>query len=251
MSFLAKFSLRPAVLALAVVFCFALVAQAAQINPPAPGVQTPDVFTSCTGCVLVAQLGPQTVTSSNSNWQATLVTQVWSDPGGAGQSPYGTALQPTLDFLYQLTNVSPCTPCTSGPDNIGRFTAINFSPTQVPGLLVDIGYNTATIGSFQPFPISATIIPGTVDRVMPGDTIGWGYTTNVTPPTGLSPGTTTVIMEVATNALNYSPGHAQALDGGTANFNSFQPNVIPEPGSAMLIGLGMLALASLRRSRRS
>ena len=58
MSFLQNFSPRILVLALAVVFCFVLVAptQAAQINPPIAGQSIPDLFAGCAGCVLGAKL---------------------------------------------------------------------------------------------------------------------------------------------------------------------------------------------------
>jgi len=246
MRFLQNFSLRVVVLTLAVVFCFVLVAptQAALINPPVAGQSIPDLFAGCAGCVLVATLAPQTVLSSNGNWSGTLVTSVFLDPAAIGGVRAGAG----LDFFYQISNNSPCIGCTAGPDNIGRFTAISFLPGQIPGgLLVDIGINGGSVPGFNP---AGAASPGLVDRVPPGDTIGWGYATPGS--VALTPGTTSIIMEVATNALNYTVGHASALDGGTANYLAFQPaSGVPEPGTTLLIGAGMLALASLRRIRRS
>src|SRR2546423_6273691 len=118
MSFLQNFSRRTVVLALAVVFCFVLVAptQAALINPPVAGQSLPDLFVGCAGCVLVATLAPQTVLSSNGNWSGTLVTSVFLDPAAIG----GVRSGPGLDFFFQISNNSPCIGCTAGPDNIGR-----------------------------------------------------------------------------------------------------------------------------------
>jgi hypothetical protein len=246
MRFLQNFSLRVVVLTLAVVFCFVLVApaQAALINPPVAGQTFPDLFVGCAGCVPVASLAPQTVLSSNGNWSGTLVTSVMFDPAAIA----GVRAGGGLDFFYQISNNSPCIGCTSGPDTIGRFTAISFLPAQIPGgLLVDIGINGGAVPLYNP---AGSAMPGLVDRVPPGDTIGWGYATPGS--VALTPGTTSIIMEIATNALNYTVGHASALDGGTANYLAFQPaSGVPEPGTTLLIGAGMLALASLRRIRRS
>jgi hypothetical protein len=37
------------------------------------------------------------------------------------------------------------------------------------------------------------------------------------------------------------------IDGGTANFLTYAPKVIPEPVSISLLGLGILGLFGLRR----
>jgi hypothetical protein len=239
-------SLRTAVLALAVLFCFAFATpmQATPINPPAPGTQTPDFFADCVGCTLVASMAPQTQLSSNGNWQAILTTSVFNDPGNS----FGGG----LDFFYQIKNVSPCGACTAGPNDIARFTAISFLPSQIPGgLLVDIGINVGSVPGYDP---AGTATPGTVDRVPPGDVIGWSFASSAPLAVALTPGSTSIILEIQTNATNYNLGHSAALDGGSANFLSFEPAApatTPEPASMFLIGGGMLALAGLRRFRRS
>jgi len=252
-----KNSLRGAILALAVLYCFVVASpmQASLINPPDPFPHPPDAFVNCTGCTFLASMGPQTVNGTDINgtihWSAILRTAVFSDPGTGG-NPFGSVANPTLDFFYQLTNLSSCAGCTTAPADIGMFTAGSFLPSMIPGtLLIDVGINFGAVPGFDP---TGTALPGTVDRFAPGDTIGWSYTSAGS--VNLSPGSTSIIMEVATNAKFFDAnGFAGASNGGIAGFHAFEPAAasgVPEPASAALIGLGMLAIGTLcRRSRRT
>lgn len=209
---------RAVYLGLGFVSCFvlAVLAYGALINPPDLQPHSPDPFSGCSGCTFLAALPPQTVTSSNRNWQATMVTAVFMDPTPITGLRSGAG----LDFFYQITNVSPCTACTSGPDDIVRFVVVDFSTASTPGLLVDVGINAGPVPGFTGAgPSSAR--PGDVDRVPPGDVIGWNF--HHPGSVSLAPGTTSIILEIATNATHYKPGKSAGIDGGTADFNSFAP----------------------------
>jgi hypothetical protein len=246
-----NFSLRALTLSLAVVFCFVVAApsQAALINPPDPNPFFSDQFTDggCTGCDLLASLPTQTVFGTNLGgvvaFKVTLDTAVFFDPN----NNFGGG----LDFFYQLSDLAACPTCTQGPDTIERFSAINFGPNVIaPGtLLVDVGWNDGAVPGFN---AAGTANAGFVDRVPPGSTVGWDFKSPGS--VSLTPGTTSVILEVQTNAQHYSTGEAAAIDGGTANFYAFEPSLsspVPEPASAtLLICIGMLGLAGFRRYSR-
>ena len=261
MSLLSKLSLRAGVLALAVVFCIlAMPSSAALLNPPAfpgPGFAFPDPFTGCTpaaNCTLAAALAPQTLAGKDINgkiyYTATLVTAVYMDTTPIAGVRAGAG----LDFFYQLTNAAACTPapCTgtvSGlPDAIGRVIAANFD---LPGLLIDVGTWTGTPGGAFVATTFASPTPGTVDR-QTANVIGFNFSAPGSNP--LSPGTTSQILFIATNATAFTSGIVNTENAGTANFSALQPALqarVPEPTSAVFVGLGLLGLAGVRRLRRN
>ena len=242
------FGQRAFMLPLALIVLFAIAAPIqASILIPAPGVtQPPDIFTDCVGCsVLISATFPTTFDSTG-NWEASGTYAVIMDPNAIAGVRAGAG----LDFLYQFTNV-PFTPGPGGSDDaIGRLTAIDFAIGAPPSpgyWMTDAGYNTGYCPA--PFSCAGTGTPGGVDRFT-ADTVGFNFTSGpgLVP---MTPGTTSVVLEIATDATNWAAGHQAMLDGGTLDQPAFQPAAaVPEPATTLLIGIGMLGLASLRRFRR-
>jgi hypothetical protein len=222
--------MRVLLLALLAGFIFAPI-QASTLNGPFPESQPPDIFGACAGCTQLAYVSNPNVTDSNGTFTATLNAAVYTDPSN-------TFCAGCLDFVYQVSNSGGST------DGIGRVTAFNFT-----GFMVDAGYSVAgePAGGGTAFP-TGTWAPGLVDRNS-ADTVGFQFADVATV---IPPGGTSTVLEIMTDATSFTAGSASALDGGTANFNAFAPSAgttTPEPASALMLGLGMVALAGLRRFR--
>jgi hypothetical protein len=155
---------------------------------------------------------------------------VFSDPTntfGAGD----------LDFMYQVTNNAGST------DSIGRITAINFL-----GFQTDVGYAIAGSDLGSGF-VDGTIAPELVDRVSPGDSIGFSFSAPLT--TLIAPGDTSTVLIIETDATNYKPGFANLLDGGATTVSAYGPvaplTTTPEPRALSVIALGLFGMIVVRR----
>jgi hypothetical protein len=204
--------------------------QASSLNTPPPVSAASDIFAACAGCTQLAYVSNTAVTAT---FTATLAAAVYTDPSN-------TFCAGCLDFFYQISNSSMST------DSIGRVTANSFA-----GFLVDAGYSTAgePADGGTPFP-TGTFAPAVVDRNS-SDTIGFQFSGV---GAAVAPGGASTVLVIETNAQSFTAGSSSALDGSVANFRAFQPTSstqAPEPASALMLGLGMAALAGLRRFRRS
>lgn len=140
---------------------------------------------------------------------------VYSDPGN-------TWCSGCLDFVYQFTN--------NGGDANERFSMFNFA-----GFLVDVGTN--------PFGVHD---PSTIDRSSFGPVIGFNYTGF----NEITPGQTTPLLVIETNALTFTSGFVSAQDG-TAGFGfAYAPSAVPEPSSLALVGGGLSVLGLFLRKFR-
>ena len=182
---------------------------------PGPGEFPPDIF-ACS-CTLDASV-TGSWTSDTSKMSGTYEAAVYSDLS----NPFGSG---DLDFVFQLSNNA------GSEDSVGRVTAIDFT-----GFLTDVGYLPSGSSLGNGF-VNGTIVPAFVDRLPPGDSIGFSFDAPV-----IGPGQTSTVIVIETNARNFTPGDVNFIDGGVTTNAAFEPEATPEPPSMLLIGGGLLLL---------
>jgi len=132
----------------------------------------------------------------------------------------------TLDFYYQITSNA------SSSDNILRNTDINFTGfTTGTAFRTDCGTITCGAGL-----VNGTVTPFDADRNS-ASTVGFDFTSPL-----LAPSLTSNVLIITTNALKFTNGFANLIDGGVTQVPAFQPTAVPEPMSFMLLGSGLLCL---------
>jgi hypothetical protein len=208
-----------ACVALAVVASFASQAHGAALVPGSvliPSAAEADPV----GATLVFTTGavPFSVPGS---FTGTLTTSVYS--GDTSNTLGG------LTFTYLVTNDA------SSANSIGRLTVGEFA-----------GF--ATDGSYQ-VPTTA-VAPASIDRNVSGDVVGFNFVpTPVDPLTGfLTPGASSSLLVVQTDAPAYLPSLANLIDGGVTSVASLGP-AVPEPSTVALV-LGSLVSLGVYRLRR-
>ena len=139
---------------------------------------------------------------------------------GDATNPFGG-----LTFTYLLQNN------VGNPEAIGRLTVNNFA-----GFLTDMSYQVPLVG----------LAPTLNDRSTgAGDVVGFSF---VGFPIGvgmLSPGQSSTLLVVQTNAPDWRQTTAAVIDGSVATVPSLAP--VPEPATLSLLVLGGLALIRRRR----
>jgi PEP-CTERM motif len=144
----------------------------------------------------------------------------------------------TLDFYYQVTN-DP-TSATA----LARLTATDFI-----GFVTDAGYRTDG-GTMLPGTgfINGSVTPVSADSNTDGSVIGFSFYPPTDNTAEIIPGSSSYVLVISTDATNWTMGNASIIDGGTQTVAAFQPSGnVPEPASIGLLGMGLIALASLRR----
>ena len=180
----------------------------ASASPVLPGgTVTPDIFGSISGSVL-ATTGTVTLTSVPSSFTSTYIEEVVADSGRGG----------LLDFILQTTNSAGST------DALGRATLTSFT-----GFSTDVGTATSAGGLS-----GGTAAPALIGRASTGDVIGFNFAPGV-----LTPGTTSEVLVVETDATTFFPGFVSEINGGVATGPGFAPAPAP------MIGRGLLVLLAI------
>lgn len=138
-----------------------------------------------------------------------------------------------LSFLFQFTSSS------LSAENIERISGTPFN-----GFITDV-FQSATAGTLGFFE-TGTRAASTADRGTTGDVVGFNFGVG----DRITPGDTSFILQVRTNATNYKTGFMGIIDGSAGNALAFAPTApIPEPQTyaMMLAGLGLMGFMIRRR----
>jgi hypothetical protein len=204
----------------------------------AGGSGSPDAFGAGTGdgLTLLASTTQTIQPIPGSSFDATYTEWVYSDTSGTVSASGGSAglCQDCLDFFIEVSN--------AGPGVEERISTASFA-----GFSTDVGYNTVGVTGGPAAPAGG-IVPNTVDRSTDGSVVGFNYTTS-----NITTGQNTVLLEIQTDATHFIPGTVSVQDG-TSGFNGgFAPTSAPEPGTMVLLGLGLIGIgmAKTKRNKQS
>jgi hypothetical protein len=207
----------PGALSLALVVISASRASASFMAPGASLSASPEP--DPIGGIVVGTTGP--VPFATASYSGTLDSSVIS---GDASNPFGG-----LTFTYLLTNSAVST------GEIDRLSINDYA-----GFLVDASYQVPTAG----------LPPTLMNRSGLGDVVGFNY---VGAPVGagvLTPGSSSALMVVQTNATLFAPTLVSVLNGLGTMVSSLGP-AVPEPCSLVLGGIGTAVAAIFRSRRRS
>jgi len=173
----------------------------------------------------------------------------WNAYDAQGNALYGGVLRSavyknagnTLDFYYQFASSG------NSIDSVGRMTMTNFA-----GFTTNVGYRmdnwddtTGFSGQF----LAATQAPVSADRSSSGGTVGFSFYGR---GGAIDPSETSATLVIRTNAYDFTAGSLTTQNGAVYTTNAFAPTTlsgVPEPGTYVLIGAGLIAIAGFRRRK--
>jgi len=146
-----------------------------------------------------------------------------------------------VDIYYQITN---STPDTNNDHHISALTGFNFG-----GYTTSVGYysDASVFGGLFASP-TANVNPLSADRTADGNEVTLWFG----PPWSnmVVPGTTSAILQIATNATSWVPGFATLQDHGVVTVNSFGVAPVPEPEIYATLGIGLVMLGWVGRRKK-
>src|SRR5215472_3115701 len=193
----------PGLLTLGIVYA-SFIVPSAPVTPGGPAVGVP-LTSAAPGTLLATLVSPFSFATTAGTTSGTILSAVYRNGTG------------TLDFYYQIAN------------NAATATALaRQSSTSFAGFLTQVAFRLdgGSLAGTAFTNGTAGIIPVTADRDASATTVGFNFVP--TPPgTKIPPGTTSAVLVISTNAVNFSAGNATIIDGGGAVVASFQPAPAP------------------------
>lgn len=165
------------------------------------------------------------------NTPVTSVTSTY-DYNAAGVTMKGSLYQEVLRatsdgnliFAYTLTHDS------ASNNSVALLSTANFSD-----ILTQVAY----------VPDGAAIVPQYFARnTTPGSTVGFYFSSP-----SLSPGNTSVVMWIKTDAPYYTGGNSTVQDGVSQNVFTYAPSKVPEPATLSMLGFGLMGLGGVIRRK--
>jgi hypothetical protein len=204
----------------------------------APGV-IPNPLTAA-GNTILASIINGTGTATGANGQVmSVMYSAWVVRVGTGGAALDTGTQQAgqLDFVYQFTNTSPS--LTGNPPG----TIVNStSHASFGGFGVGVDYTSTSTSQVAPNAGIRSTSPGSAVNFLFN---GVG---------GVSPGSTSTLDTIETNAVNFTTGNYTFQDGVTVQVAAFPPAPtppgVPEPSSMLLVSLGAMGLIGYGLNRR-
>ena len=174
----------------------AFIVSSMPIVPGGSSVTVP-LTSAAAGTLLATLKSPFSFVTTAGTTSGTLLSAVYQNPSG------------TLDFYYQITNNA------SSATSLSRESSNSFT-----GFATNVAFRTDGSTLSGAGFLNGSIPPLTAER----DTSVVGFNFVPVPAgTKISPGTSTFVLIISTNAIGFTAGNAEVIDGGAQTVASFRP----------------------------
>ncbi len=181
-----------------------------------------------------APLGPVTLLATTGAQAFSFLTGTGSDSGTFTASVYRDLTTGGIDITYQVTNSA--TSLTS----LQSVSGADFAPLGASSSV------TTDVSATGPGVAPTNAFRGGLNG---GKVVRFSFTGSTAAE--IAPGQSSQLLIVRTNGTSFTTGTAGIADGGATTVLGYSPLLsVPEPGSVVLMGMGVTALAGLAFRRR-